>query len=148
MEHRINGDTSDADSLATCQCGEPARYAGRRPKTFTSVLGEMTLQRAYFHCAACGSGFFPRDRALGLERMQLTPGVTRMVAAVDASVSFEEGSSLLGGLAGLSLDARQVERAAETLVAEVAADERAHVRSRRPGFAVSRRSGREGLALQ
>ena len=109
-----------------CPCGAAARYAGRRAKTFQSVLGPLTLERAYFHCSACGAGFFPRDLALGLEG-DLTPGVLRMVAAVGASVSFEEGSSLLRELAGLTLVAKHVERAAEALGAEIAEDERAHV---------------------
>jgi hypothetical protein len=126
VEHRLNADASDhAGPEAPCPCGGRARHAGRRSKVFTSVLGELTLVRAYYHCSSCGSGFFPRDRSLGLERTHLTPGVTRMVAAVGASVSFEEGSSLLAELAGLRVDAKQVERAAEALGAEVEADERA-----------------------
>jgi hypothetical protein len=128
VERCLNADTSDhAGSDAPCPCGQRARYAGRRSKTFSSVLGALTLSRAYFCCNSCRAGFFPRDQALGLERTHLTPGVTRMVAAVGASVSFEEGSSLLRELAGLSLDAKHVERAAETIGAEVAADERTQV---------------------
>jgi len=91
------------------------------------VLGELTLHRAYYHCAACRSGFFPRDRALGLERTQLSPGVTRMVGAVGASLSFQEGSSLLHELAGLVVDAKQVERTAEALGEEIVADEQVHL---------------------
>ena len=52
----------------------PARYAGRRAKTFESVLGPLTLDRAYYHCAACDAGFCPRDRALGLDDTSLSPG--------------------------------------------------------------------------
>ena len=123
VERRFNEDTSDqAATRRTCACGVQARYAGRRAKTFQSVLGPLTLERAYHHCSSCGTGFFPRDIALGLEG-NLTPGVTRMVAAVGASVSFEEGSSLLRELAGLILDAKHVERAAEALGAEIAQDE-------------------------
>jgi hypothetical protein len=50
-----------------CPCGAQARYGGRRPKTFTTVLGEMRLLRAYYHCEECNKGFFPRDMALGME---------------------------------------------------------------------------------
>jgi hypothetical protein len=42
-------------------------------------------------------------------------------------VSFEEGSQLLIELAGVSVDAKQIERAAESLGAEIEADERQHV---------------------
>ena len=128
VEQRLNADLSDAESPARCECGQLARYAGRREKTFQSVLGPLRLQRAYFHCVACGEGFCPRDRQLGLENTSLSPAVTRMVAAVGAMVSFEEGSQLLNELAGVAVEARQVERCAEALGAEIAVDEKQNVR--------------------
>ena len=68
VEQRLNADTSDYTGPRTsCACGQPARYAGRRGKTFESVLGLLRLERAYYYCAACEAGFCPRDRALGLE---------------------------------------------------------------------------------
>jgi hypothetical protein len=108
VEQRLNADQSDAERAARCACGQFARYAGRREKTFQSVLGPLKLKRAYFHCAACGQGFCPRDRQLGLENTSLSPAVTRMVAADGAMVSFQEGSQLLGELAGVGVDARKV----------------------------------------
>ncbi len=125
VERRLNGDSSDYwGTEAPCTCGELARYAGRRPKTFESVLGPLRLERAYYHCGVCGAGFCPRDRALGLEGGTLTPGVTRMVGMVGAMVSFEEGHELLRELAGVELSTKHVERAAEALGREVAQDER------------------------
>jgi len=106
-----------------CGCGQAARYAGRHDKTFESVLGALTLSRAYDHCAACETGFCPRDRALGLEGGSLSPGVLRMVGRVGAMVSFEEGHELLTELAGVDVPTKQVERAAEALGREVAEDE-------------------------
>ena len=80
VERRINADTSDhAGPSASCVCGLPARYAGRHDKTFESVLGPLTLSRAYYHCEPCGTGFCPRDRAPGMQDESLSPGVPRMV---------------------------------------------------------------------
>jgi len=125
VERGLNADTSDhVGPTASCACGRPARYAGRRPKTFESVLGVLTLERAYYHCAACEAGFCPRDRALGLEGGSLSPGVLRMVGSVGAMVSFEEGHQLLGELAGVDVSTKHIERAAEALGREVAQDER------------------------
>ena len=124
VEDRINADTSDdVGPTATCACGQPARYVGRRPKRFTSVLGPLTLARAYYHCAACDAGFCPRDRALGLVDTSLSPGVLRMVGRVGAMVSFEEGHALLHELAGVDVPTTQVQRGAEALGREVAEDE-------------------------
>jgi hypothetical protein len=125
VERRLNADTSDyAGPEVACPCGGPARYAGRRDKTFESVLGLLTLERAYYHCGSCGAGFYPRDRALGLEGGTLTPGVLRMVGTVGAMVSFAEGEELLRELAGVEVSAKHVERAAEALGREVSQDER------------------------
>jgi hypothetical protein len=53
----------------------------------------------------------------------LTPGVLRMTGTTAALASFEESSALLQELAGLEVSVSQVERAAEALGAEIAADE-------------------------
>ncbi|MGH8056780.1 MAG: ISKra4 family transposase, partial [Candidatus Entotheonellia bacterium] len=126
VEGRLNSDTSDhRGSSFPCPCGQLARYAGRRPKTFQTALGEMTLKRAYYDCAACGRGVCPRDRALGMGGTSLSPAVTRMAGLAAAMVSFQESSELLDKLAGLPVGAKQVERTAEALGREIAQDERA-----------------------
>ena len=124
VQARLNADTSDqvGPSMA-CACGQPARYAGRRAKTFASVLGPLTLERAYYHCAACDAGFCPRDRALGLVDTSLSPGVLRRGGLVGAMVSFEEGHELLRELANVRVPTKHVERAAEALGREIAEDE-------------------------
>ena len=128
VEQRLNADASDhVGPMALCACGQPALYAGRRGKTFESVLGPLRLERAYYHCAACKTGFCPRDRALGLEAGSLSPAVLRMVGRVGAMVSFAEGHELLSELAGVNVPTKHVERAAEALGREIAAYERAVV---------------------
>ena len=124
LEQRLNADTADhAGPELPCFCGEMAQYHGRHRKTFESVLGPLHLERAYYHCGKCQSGFCPRDRDLQLEMFSLTPGVLRMTGSTAALVSFQESSALLHELAGVEVSASQVERAAETLGAEIAAAE-------------------------
>ena len=124
IEQRFNADASDrAGPTVRCECGGPARYVGRRSKTFHSVLGPLRLDRAYYYCAPCEAGFCPRDRTLDVESSSLSPGVLRMVGRVGAMVSFEEGHELLRELAGVDVSAKQVERAAEALGREIARDE-------------------------
>jgi hypothetical protein len=50
-----------------------------------------------------------------------------MTGSAAALVSFEEGSAMLHELAGVEVSAKQVERAAEALGAEIAGDECRHV---------------------
>jgi len=49
-----------------------------------------------------------------------------MVGTVGAMVSFQEDSKLLTELAGVAVDAKQVERTTEALGQEIAEDERQH----------------------
>ena len=127
VEQRLNADTSDytGPSLA-CDCGQTARYGGRRIKIFRSILGELRLDRASYHCPHCGRGFYPRDRHLGIEKTCFSPAAVRMIGTVGSMVSFQEGSQLLQELAGIGIHASQVQRGAEALGDEIAADERFH----------------------
>src|SRR5215470_13364760 len=127
IEQRLNADTSDeVGSRIPCRCGGEAQFAGRRSKQFHSVLGPLRLERAYYYCSSCGHGCCPRDRHLGIENTSLSPALTRMTGTVGAMVSFQEGSELLQELAGVIVDAKQVERTAEALGQEIAEDERHH----------------------
>jgi uncharacterized protein UPF0236 len=133
LEQRLNADTSDhAGPELPCACGGSAQYHGRHEKTFESALGFLRLERAYYHCARCQSGFCPRDRFLGLTLASLTPGVLRMTASAAALLSFQESRGLLRELAGVEVSAKQVERVAEALGAEIAADEQKSVEKTGP----------------
>ena len=133
IQQRFNADTSDnVGSTAPCECGRPARYVGRRTKTFQSALGSLVLERAYCHCEACQAGFCPRDRALGLEGSSLSPAVTRMVGIAAAMVSFAESSEPMHELAGVRVTAKQVERKAEALGEQIAQHERTVVEPAQP----------------
>lgn len=128
VAQRLNADHADhCGPSLPCACGQLARYAGRHGKTIQTALGAMTLERAYYHCAVCQRGYFPRDAALGIVATSLSPALTRMIGLVGAMVSFEEGAELLGELAGIGVNAKQVERTAEALGAAIADDERQRV---------------------
>ena len=75
VAERLNADHSDQHAAGRpCRCGHTARYAGRRAKTIRTALGAMTIERAYYHCASCRTGFCPRDRTLGIGRDDVVAG--------------------------------------------------------------------------
>ena len=124
IAHRLNADHCDEKGPhLPCSCGAEARFAGRRPKLFLTALGPLMLERAWYHCERCHSGFSPRDRALGLENTSLSPAALRMIGITAASTSFAGASALLRELAGLTVAPKTVERHAEALGREVAGDE-------------------------
>ena len=106
VERDFNEDRSDhVGPRRPCPCGR-RRAAGRHPKTFETV--PLTLERGQ----GCHQGCFPRDQQLGLERTSLSPATVRMTGSAAALVSFAEASGLLAELAGVRVEAKQVERVA------------------------------------
>ncbi len=48
-----------------CGQGHEAEFAAYREKAADTVLGPVTVSRAWYHCAQCGHGLAPRDAELG-----------------------------------------------------------------------------------
>ncbi len=113
LEAVLSGEDGYAGPRAGCGCGAQAAYAGSRSKTVTTVLGPVTLRRAWYHCAGCRHGFAPRDQQLGISGGWLSPGLAEMTALAGAEVSFARAAGLLAGLAGVTISPRTVERSAE-----------------------------------
>ena len=148
LERCLNADCGDRSARSLpCSCGRPARYAGCPAKSFVSAVGTLRLERAYYHCQACGKGFHPRDRALGLEGGSRSPAVLRMTGSVAALASFAAASELLAELAGVRVEARQVERCAEALGREIAALEEAGGCAALPPTAPTQYLGLDGAGV-
>ena len=144
---KLNADHCDEQGPhLPCKCGGQTRFAGRRPKTFATALGPLTLERAWYHCDQCHSGFSPRDRALGMEDTSLSPAVLRMMGITAARTSFAGASALLRELAGLTVAPKTVERHAEALGREVASDE-SHIIDPEPSDASTLYLGLDGTGV-
>lgn len=119
LEAMINSDRSDSQRTFPHPDGMIMNYAGRRKKTIVTVLGEITLERAYY-TDENGRGYFPRDEKLGLDKDSLSDGVKRMIGHTASVLSFKESSLMMENLAGLHVSTKQVERASEVLGEEIA----------------------------
>lgn len=106
---------------ADCGNGHQARFVSRRDKVIDTVLGPVTLTRAWYHCPACGHGFAPRDAELGVTGASLSPGLAAMTDLAAAAGPFAGAAGLLEDLAGIRLTVKRVERAAEASGAAQAA---------------------------
>ena len=106
--------------------GTVLTYVGKRTKTFITVLGEITLQSAYYSDGN-GQGYFPQDRNLGFDTDCLSGGVKRMIGYTAAILSFQESSLMIKNLAGLHVGSKQVERAGEALGEEIISTEKSQV---------------------
>jgi hypothetical protein len=123
-----------AGPYAKCPDGHQAGYAGSRDKTITTVLGHVTLRRAWYHCAACKHGFAPRDAQLGVAGATESPGLAEMNALAGSEASFARAAGLIAALAGITVSPKTVERSAEASGAAAraaGAAEAAAIRERR-----------------
>lgn len=114
LEAVLGGDDDGyAGPHAKCASGHQAAFAGRRPKTITTVLGPVRVSRAWYHCAGCKHGFAPRDEQLGTAGTPLSPGMREMIARAGAEVPFGKAAALIKDLAGVTVSAKTAERSAE-----------------------------------
>ena len=104
-----------------CGQGHPAEFVSYRDKVIDTVLGPVTLTRAWYHCAACGHGLRPADAELGVAGASMSPGLRSMNDQAAAAGPFAKAARLLENLAGVRLTVKRVERAAEASGAAAAA---------------------------
>ena len=109
---------------AECGCGHQAGFTGYRDKVIDTVLGPVTLTRAWYHCAECKHGLAPREAELGVAGTSMSQGLAAMNDKAAAAVPFAPAAGLLEDLAGVRLTAKRVERAAEASGAAQAAADR------------------------
>jgi hypothetical protein len=107
-----------------CGHGHEAVFTSYRPKIFDTVLGPVTLRRAWYHCAACQHGLAPRDAELGVAGASMSPGLAAMTSRAGAAVPFAQAAELLENLAGVQLTVKRAERTAEASGAAQAAASR------------------------
>ena len=104
-----------------CGAGHQAEFVSYRDKVIDTVLGPVTLSRAWYHCADCKRGLAPRDAELGVTAASMSPGLAAMNDQAAAAAPFAKAAGLLDGLAGVRLTVKRVERAAEASGAAQAA---------------------------
>jgi hypothetical protein len=117
-----------------CGQGHAAEFVSYRDKVIDTVLGPVTLSRAWYHCAACGHGLAPRDGELGVAGASISPGLRAMNDQAAAAGPFAKAARLLENLAGVRLTVKRVERAAEasgTAAAAAVRDQAAMITARK-----------------
>jgi Uncharacterised protein family (UPF0236) len=90
--------------------GHTALFVDYREKKLHTVLGEVILKRAYYHDKECHCGFCPKDESLDIVGTSYSPGVRRLMSTVGAMRPFDLGHKDLEDLAGIHVNAKEVER--------------------------------------
>jgi hypothetical protein len=114
LEQLLGADAGHRGASIPCGAGHDAAFIGYRDKRIDTVLGRITLRRAYYHCRPCQRGIVPRDADLGVTGASLSPGLRTMVARAAAAQPFAAAAELLAELAGIRLNPKRIERSAES----------------------------------
>jgi hypothetical protein len=121
VEQLLAADPGYRGPRVPCGQGHDAGFVSYRDKVIDTSLGAVTLTRAWYHCAACGHGFAPRDAELGVAGASMSPGLRAMNDQAAAAGPFAGAARLLEDLAGVRLTVKRVERAAEASGSALAA---------------------------
>jgi hypothetical protein len=133
LSQLLRGDPPGPDEREiSCPCGQKARYREMRARQVLTAVGEIEFLRPWYLCPQCHHGQCPGDAALDIEKVDLSPGVRRMLASVGQEAPFDHGRRQLELLAGLKLTTKAVERTAEAIGEDIAQGE--HQRIQRAVF--------------
>ena len=59
LEDLLAADAGHRGPRADCSAGHQAEFVSYQDKTVDTVLGQVTLHRAWHHCSECGHGLAP-----------------------------------------------------------------------------------------
>lgn len=87
-----------------------------------SLLGEVQLKRAYYHCRDCHHGQVPLDQEVGLTAAHLTPAAAEVACIAGVQTSFAQAAEVtLQKMCGLRLSESTVQRTTESAGERLAA---------------------------
>jgi hypothetical protein len=120
LEMFVNADGGGYRGRAIpCEKDHQHEFIEFRDKKLLTVLGPVTVKRAYYYDRECRSGYCPKDRALEIEGTSYSSGVRRMMSKVGAYRPFGLGQEDLYELADIRVSAKEVERISQAVGGQV-----------------------------
>jgi len=120
LEKILNSDNGGfQDKTIPCTKGHVFEFKGYRRKNILTVLGPVTVKRAYYYDPYCKKGYCPKDTSLDIKGTSFSPGMRRIMARVGAYRPFALGHDDIYELAGIDVNSKEIERISYQLGAEV-----------------------------
>jgi hypothetical protein len=85
-------------------------FKENRNKMLLTVLGSVTVKRAYYYDRECKEGYYPKDAALDIMGTSFSAGVRRIMARVGALRPFGLGHEDIKEMAGIEVNSKEIER--------------------------------------
>jgi hypothetical protein len=107
------------DEAIVCDCGARMESHGLKSKPLLTILGPVDYKRSLFQCPCCNQTCYPGDKQLDVVDTTRSPGTRRMMARAGSRSTFKEGRDDLRIYAGIELSAKDLERVAEGIGADM-----------------------------
>ncbi len=117
LEHVLThaGEQAERPARRDGECGHRQRLVAMRPKQLHTLMGKVTLRRAYYQCqvkeeepsAACRHGQAPFDQVWGPFTGRTSPGVQKLLGKLVARMTLAEAVETFGSLLPLPMSERQ-----------------------------------------
>lgn len=116
LEKLLNGDGGDyRGRTLPCEKGHLSEFREYRDKEVVTVLGPVKIQRAYYYDEQCQEGDCPKDKALDIVGSSFSPGMRRIMGRVGAYRPFRLGHEDIKEMAGIDVNAKEIERTSHQL---------------------------------
>jgi hypothetical protein len=102
----------EGSSRACDSCDEDQKFVAHRPRTLCTLMGQVTIHRAYYHCQHCGASCCPYDQRVGLGSGHESVGLAKAATLLAAMDPFIPAATVLYELTGQRLGDRTVHRVA------------------------------------
>lgn len=117
MEQILNhaGEEGEKPSKREGECGHQHRLVGIRPKQLHTLMGKVTIRRAYYQCvveeeeasAPCNHGHAPWDSVWGPIAGRTSPGVQKLLGKLVSRLTLSEAVDTFTSILPLPMSERQ-----------------------------------------
>ncbi|MBC7226151.1 MAG: hypothetical protein H5T61_02835 [Thermoflexales bacterium] len=87
------------------ECGQEMRYKWKGQVTVESRVGPLNIERGYYYCERCRSGFPPLGQQLGLRDLHWSEGVVKDVVWLSALMPYEQVAEVMERLGQVGISA-------------------------------------------
>src|SRR5262245_57979705 len=113
------------------RCGQWQRYKGEQARELEFDCGTLTVQRAYYVCAACGQTDYPLDDKLGLVEGKEQGRLREKLALVAVLTPYHQAPQVCQTLLGSERHATTLRRVALREAEQLASSRHQHTLRRR-----------------
>jgi hypothetical protein len=111
--------TGYAGPTRPCACGGEQQTDHYATASWTTVVGEVRIRRAVYHCPGCQAREIPLDARLGLDSERTSPLLRALLSRYCAAVPFAEACTLLHAAIGVRVAPKRAQVVSEAVGARL-----------------------------